>query len=238
MATLVTRPVRVRSDDIYFSAMSVIMLLVVVAGFAPTYFLHGAVFATLPSLLVHVHGAAFSCWMILSVVQPLLIANRTVRLHRTLGYGGAALAVCMVVLGIMVDTAAVRRGAVPAIFTTPHFILLNDMGVTLFGILVGCAVWQRRNSPVHKRLMLIATIGIMPPASTRIALIVHLPFIAGAVLYALLLSVIVYDVAVRRRPYMVTVITCLATAAIFPISKVLSYAPVMQRIVVWVQGHP
>ena len=237
MATLVTRPVRTRTDDIYFPAMSVIMLLVVVIGFAPTYFLRGAVFAKLPSLLVHLHGAAFSSWMILSIIQPFLIASRNVRLHRRLGYAGAILAACMVVLGIMVDTAAVRRGGVPSIFTTPQFILINDLGVTLFGVLVACAVWQRRNGPVHKRLMLIATIGLMPPASTRFGLLVHKPLIGPGVLFALLLSVIVYDIATRRKPYLATVLACLLTAAVFPISKALSYTPFMQQLAVRIQGH-
>lgn len=240
MATLASRPVVAtrRTDDIFFTTMSVIMLAIVVAGFGPTYFYKGAVLAPLPSALVHIHGAAFSSWIILFVVQNLLIYSRNVRLHRKLGYAGAALAVCMVGLGIMAITAAVRRGAVPLIFTTSHFILLNDAAVVLFGILVACAVWQRRNGPIHKRLMLIATIGIMPPASTRIAILVNMPFIAGGVLFALLLSVIVFDIATRGKPYLVTVVACLLSASVFPVTKALSYTPFMQHLAVRIQGHP
>ncbi len=238
MATLVARPVRARVDDVYFTTMSFLMLAIVVIGFAPTYFLKGAVFAPLPSLLVHIHGAAFSSWIILFIVQTALVSTRKIRLHRKLGYAGAVLAACMVVLGVLVDSAAVRRGGVPPIFTTPQFILINDLGVALFGALVGCAVWQRRNGPVHKRLMLIATIGIMPPAITRYAILVHKPLIAPAVLYALLLSVIVFDIATRKKPYAVTVVASLMTAALFPLSKALSLTPFMQHVAVWMQGHP
>jgi hypothetical protein len=218
--------------------MSVVMLVIVVIGFAPTYFLRGAVFAPLPSLLVHIHGAVFSSWIILFIVQNVLISSRNVRLHRKLGYAGALLAPCMIVLGVMADTAAVRRGAVPPIFTTSHFILLNDTGVIFFGILVACAVWQRRNGPLHKRLMLIATIGIIPPASTRIAIFLRLPFIAGGVLFALLLTVIAFDIATRKRPYLVTVVACALTASIFPVTKALSYTPFMQHLAARIQGHP
>jgi hypothetical protein len=241
MATLASRPIAAtrRTDDIYFTTMSVVMLGIVVVGFGPTYFYKGAVLAPLPSPLVHIHGAAFTCWIVLFIVQNLLVASHNVRLHRKLGYAGAVLAGCMVVLGVMVDNAAIRRDGVPSIFTTPQFILINDLGVALFGTLVACAVWQRRNSPVHKRLMLIATIGIMPPAITRYAVFVaHQPLIAPAVLYTLLLSVIAFDIATRRRPYAVTILAALATAAVFPLSKALSYTPFMQRLAAGIQGHP
>ncbi len=241
MATLASRPVlaRKRTDDIYFTAMSLVMLAIVVIGFGPTYFYKGAVLAPLPSPLVHIHGAAFTCWILLFIVQNGLIASRNVRLHRRLGYAGAFLAACMVVLGVMVDTAAIQRGGVPSIFTTPQFILINDLGVALFGSLVAAAVWQRRNGPIHKRLMLIATIGIMPPAITRYATFVaHQPVIAPAVLYALLLSVIVFDLATRRRPYAVTILASLLTIAVFPLSRALSYTPFMQHLAARIQGHP
>jgi hypothetical protein len=240
MATFVARPVttKKRADDIYFITMSVVMLAIVVVGFGPTYFYRGAVLAPLPSPLVHIHGAAFTSWIVLFIVQNLLISSRNVRLHRKLGYAGAVLAACMVVLGVLVDTAAIRRGGVPPIFTAPQFILINDLGVALFGSLVAAAVWQRRNGPVHKRLMLIATIGIMPPAITRYAILVHQPLIAPAVLYTLLLSVIVFDMATRKKPYAVTILASLATIAVFPLSKALSYTPFMQHLASRIQGHP
>ena len=237
MATLVARPARVRMEDIYFTTMSVLMLAVVVIGFAPTYFLKGAIFAPLPSLLVHIHGAAFSSWILLFIVQTALISTRNVRLHRKLGYAGAVLAASMVVLGVMVNSAAVRRGGVPPIFTTPQFILINDLGVALFGALVACAVWQRRNGPVHKRLMLIATISIMPPAINRYAILVHKPLIAPVGLLLLLLSVVVFDIWTRRRPYAVTVIVSILAYSVFPVAKALSQTRFMQHVAFWMQGH-
>lgn len=74
MATLVARPVKKRSDDIFFTTASVVMLMIVFVGFAPSYYLKGAIFAPLPSLLVHLHGAVFSSWIVLFVVQSSLIS--------------------------------------------------------------------------------------------------------------------------------------------------------------------
>jgi uncharacterized membrane protein YozB (DUF420 family) len=87
MATLVARPVRglKRADDIFFTTMSFLMLAVVVVGFAQSYFLRGAVFAHLPSLLVHLHGAVFSSWIILFLVQSgLVTAGNNRKVHKRL----------------------------------------------------------------------------------------------------------------------------------------------------------
>ena len=73
--------------------------------------------------------------------------------------------------------------------------------------------------------MLIATIGLMPPASTRFGLLVHKPLIGPGVLFALLLSVIVFDIAVRRKPYAATLVACLLTAAVFPYRKLSATHP-------------
>ncbi|MFC6646160.1 hypothetical protein ACFQBQ_11315 [Granulicella cerasi] len=122
MPTPLAPPVMKRADDVFFTTLSVIMLAFVVVGFAPSYFLRGAVFATLPSLLVHLHGAAFSSWIILFVVQSSLVATGNIRLHRKLGYAGAVLAALMVIFGITATIGALRRGAeLPSFFTPPRF---------------------------------------------------------------------------------------------------------------------
>lgn len=55
--------------------------------------------APLPSLIIHVHGAAFSCWMLLLLTQTTLVSAGRVDIHRRLGIAGFLLAWAMVVLG-------------------------------------------------------------------------------------------------------------------------------------------
>jgi hypothetical protein len=50
-----------RYDHLFFSGMAVLILATVFVGFARTYFLAGVFRAPLPSPIIHVHGAAFSC---------------------------------------------------------------------------------------------------------------------------------------------------------------------------------
>ena len=74
MATLVARPLRMRTDDYFFTGMSLLILGTVFLGFAHTYYLAGTVHARLPNILVHIHGAIFSCWILLLIAQTTLVS--------------------------------------------------------------------------------------------------------------------------------------------------------------------
>ncbi len=89
MNVTLARPATRRTENIFFTGISLVMLAIAAVGFAPSYFLKGAVFAHLPSLLVHFHGAVFSSSTILFVVQCLPCVGGNVRLHRKLGALGA-----------------------------------------------------------------------------------------------------------------------------------------------------
>jgi uncharacterized membrane protein YozB (DUF420 family) len=240
MATTVARPVLRRTDDTFFISMSVVILATVVFGFAHTYFLAGVFMAPLPSFLVHVHGAIFSSWIILFIVQTALVANRRIRLHRTLGTAGACLAALMVVVGIAATIAMVRRGATPPIFTPPMFLVLNCWGVTLFGLMIGWAILLRRDGAAHKRIMLLATIGIMPPAITRwpVAILHQKPFLIGVVFLCFCLAVVVFDLWTRHRPHYATVVCSLLVLSVQPTATALGHTPQLQHIAAWLIQHP
>jgi hypothetical protein len=103
MATVVARPDTPvqsakqlpgrRFDHYFFSAMAVLMLVTVFVGFGPTYYLAGVFHAPLPSLIIHLHGAVFSCWVLLLLAQTSLVSAGRVDIHRRLGMVGFVLAV-------------------------------------------------------------------------------------------------------------------------------------------------
>lgn len=70
MATMAVRASKVRADDIFFPAMALLILGIVLTGFGRTYFLAGMIRAKLPNLLVHIHGAVFVSWIFLVAIQP------------------------------------------------------------------------------------------------------------------------------------------------------------------------
>jgi hypothetical protein len=88
-------PRRFRSDDVFFLTMVLLILVAVIVGFGQSYFVPGMIFAKLPNVLVHVHGALFVSWILLLVVQTVLVSVNRVQWHMRLGILGAALAPLM-----------------------------------------------------------------------------------------------------------------------------------------------
>src|SRR6267143_465499 len=102
-----------RYDHLFFSLMALCMLATVFVGFARTYYLAGVFHAPLPSLIIHLHGAAFSCWILLLVTQTSLVSAGRVDIHRRLGIAGFLLACLMVILGVLAATDALAREVAP-----------------------------------------------------------------------------------------------------------------------------
>ena len=80
---------RVGNERRFHVAIAGALLFTALAGFAPTYFLKAVTHAPALSLLTHVHGAVFTAWLVLLLVQSGLVAGRRVAWHRRLGvFGG------------------------------------------------------------------------------------------------------------------------------------------------------
>jgi hypothetical protein len=228
-----------RADDIFFNALSFFMLAIVVVGFAPSYFLKGAVFARLPSLLVHLHGAVFSAWILLFAVQSSLVAAGNIRLHRKLGWLGAGIAGLMVVFGVLAPFGTLRRGAVlPPFFTPLSFLIDNVIGILIFGAFVAVAVWQRNNRKVHKRLIIIANVMLMPPALSRIPFVQHHFFVLPVICLGMVAALFVFDLFTWRRPLLVTVLGGLIFVASNPLMGAVEKTAFAQNLTVWAQHHP
>ena len=126
-----------RFDHVFFSAMALLMLATVFVGFAPTYYLAGMFRAPLPSLIIHLHGAAFSAWIVLLVTQTSLVSAGRVDIHRRLGIAGFLLAFLMVIPGILAATDALVRQFPPGRDPKAFFIIpATDM--VIFATLVFC----------------------------------------------------------------------------------------------------
>src|SRR3979411_1735862 len=98
-----TKPIKLRPsrqyDNYFFSGMALLILATVLVGFARTYFLAGVFRAPLPSLIIHIHGAVFSSWILLLIAQTALVTAGRVDIHRRLGLLGFGLACLMVTPG-------------------------------------------------------------------------------------------------------------------------------------------
>jgi len=63
----------------------------------------------LPSPIIHIHGAAFTAWILLLVTQTSLVAAGAQNIHRRLGLAGFFLGCLMVILGVMASTDSLVR---------------------------------------------------------------------------------------------------------------------------------
>lgn len=175
---------------------------VVVLGFGKSYLFAGLVLAPLPTLLVHIHGAVFTSWILLLIVQTSLAASGKLRWHRQLGFLGLFIAGAMVVLGTMVARWSLAAHRYPPIF--PPFVFFFGQLTTVgfaFPLLVFFAFHWRKHPATHKRLMIIATLSIFDAAITRwpITAISQSVLMTSAVVYSFLIVMIAYDLFSLHR---------------------------------------
>jgi FtsH-binding integral membrane protein len=175
--------------------MALLMLVSVFVGFAPTYYLAGIFRAPLPSLIIHVHGAAFSCWILLLIMQTSLVSAGRVDIHRRLGIAGFLLACLMVIVGVWAATDRLARGTAPPGLDTYFFYIIPVTDMLIFATLVFFAFWMRSDSSTHKRIIYVATTGLLIAAIARWpwALVHRNAPKAAIVSYVFLLMLAAYD---------------------------------------------
>jgi hypothetical protein len=151
--------------------VAILFPLLVLIGFARSYYLKPLFgFPPLPNLLVHVHGAVMTSWVLLFIVQVWLVAAHRTKVHMKLGVFGSFLALAVFMIGNITGIDAAARGSsVPGVPALSFLIIpLGDM--VLFAILVGTALYFRKKLDTHKRLMLLSALNLLPPAVARIPL--------------------------------------------------------------------
>ena len=185
--------------------MSVAFLVTAFAGFAPTYYLKGLSHAPALSPGLHLHGAVFTAWLLLLFAQTALVAAHRVDLHRRLGIAGAILAAMMVPLGMMTAIAGAQRGSTRPGFEPMGFMIFPFGQVVLFAIFIGAALWNRRRSELHRRLVLVATACLMTPAITRLPFVGQRPILSLGLSALFVVAGMLHDWKSRGRVHPVYV---------------------------------
>lgn len=198
-------------DRLFYGGMAIALGLTVFAGFASTYYLRffaGGPEATLTggpfTTLVHLHGALFTSWVLLFIVQTALVASRRVAVHRRLGVAGAVLAAAMVVAGTFVAIATAARGSAPPGMDPLAFLVIPIFDMVLFATFVTAALALRRDKEAHKRLMLLAYVSIVVAAVARLPGVLPLgppAFFGLSFLFVVVAAL--YDFLSRRRVHKV-----------------------------------
>ncbi|MDE3186145.1 MAG: hypothetical protein KGM96_01310 [Acidobacteriota bacterium] len=194
----------------FYTWVAVGIFLIVFAGFAPTYYLKSLFGTAALPLLLHLHGLIFTLWFALFFVQVRLVARHRVDLHRRIGVFGAVLAPLAACIAIAVAFHAGRRsylanpGSLTILSVRP---LALDFGSSLtFAFLVAAALYFRRRGDIHKRLMLLASCGLLLPAVGRFLELIPLRFLHAGGLWEMVgfteitpIVCVVYDTVKHRR---------------------------------------
>ena len=196
------RPVNRTVERVFYSGMAILLCVCVFIGFSPTYFQAGMLRAPLPSPILHIHGAVFTLWMLLFVVQAALISARRVKWHRSFGTVAFCLPPIMIVLGVIAAIDALHRGVKIGPLDPAVSAAIPLIGIVGFTIVIYASWRARRRPDAHKRLILIATMGLVAAAFGRFPWDrIGLPPAAGAVtgLGILLLILVIYELISIRR---------------------------------------
>lgn len=153
----------------FYFWMILVMAVFVFGGFGMTYAypLTRGTFAPAPPV-VHLHGLVYFCWMVLLIVQPVLVGTRNVALHRSVGTFGIALATAVVFMGTIITmlgaTGSLSGRAGPNL---NHGIYLGFLAVSGFTLMFTLAIRNVRRPEIHRRLILLAMLPLLPPGIHR-----------------------------------------------------------------------
>lgn len=151
-----------------YTGAAIVGLLVVFAGFAPTFYLKGVMGGPELDTMRYVHGLVMTAWFVLFFVQARLVATGRTHIHRQLGAAGIVMAALVIGVSMALAIAAVRAGRTPAGIPPLIFLVLPLGEMVAFAALFGTAIALRKRSEWHKRLMLLATLAMLAPAMARL----------------------------------------------------------------------
>jgi hypothetical protein len=167
----------VKTERFFYSGAASVFLLLMLSGFHPFY-LRGTHFDGSridPSIfrLVVVHGLAVTAWFLLFFVQAVLIAIRNRRLHMTLGWSAVVIGVAIASSGTMVAIRSVQLtpGFVFFQMEYPRFLLAMFVEMTMFTVFLTTGILTRKKPRIHRTMMLLTGLTILPGATARIPLL-------------------------------------------------------------------
>ncbi|MEQ7874004.1 hypothetical protein ABDK56_08355 [Sphingomonas sp. ASV193] len=166
-----------RAERRFYVGAGVFLLLLNLLAFSPAILDPSTRRVPLPfTPLVIAHVAVSLLLLLLFIAQGALVAKGRIDFHRQLGIVGAGLVVAMIGLGYAALVGEARRGfdlsgdlstpPLPPALVVP-ITMSTVIQLVLFALLFGSAFLYRHRPDIHKRLMLMAFLGVLsqPPVA-------------------------------------------------------------------------
>ena len=181
-----------KTDRYIFSALALYYLVLTSWGFLPSSINAGG---EMPVRII-IHGAIFSTWIILLVVQTTLISTSQRKLHAAMGILGALVVLVMIPAGlypvlykVSIGTKSIGEGG-------------QTTGILIFSYTFLVIGLFKRNDPFkHKRFIILGTMPLMGAAIVRIMQYqVDIPTVM-TLTFIPAITLLSYDYFTRRKIY-------------------------------------
>lgn len=165
----------------FFVGMALFLIFFVILGFGSTYGLQILTGSEISGSslvetdwVIHIHAIVFAGWMLLLLTQTVFVARDETSKHMTTGKTvGVGLAVAVLIAGSLITYKQIQAAVSEGLVTWADWpaILMGSGGswymLLGFGLLVGLALYYRKQPAEHKRYMIFATIILAIPATSR-----------------------------------------------------------------------
>jgi tryptophan-rich sensory protein len=165
--------------DKYLFYVNLFILLIVLVGFAPTFYL--TPFNDKPGLSGYliVHGATCTAWFVAVVLQSYYVIKGQLINHKKFGVYFSLLSLLLIFSGLVVNYYAIQSYLIefPSLTDATisdkqkhiaNIIVGNTVQLAFFGLLVFLGYRSRTKPGYHKRFMVFASILIIQQALVRI----------------------------------------------------------------------
>jgi len=237
-------------SDKYFFSMSIILYIIMIIGFAHSFFFRASVLHRGPlSPIFIIHSVLNIAWFTALVSQSwLAIRNRIVN-HKRNGIYWFFLSILVLLVNCVIVYNAAHKPPGPdgsLQMDVVGMVTGNTIITIQFVCFVGLSYFFRHRPEIHKRMILFATIGMIGTALDRFQRYEMLRFATSemnTLIYNLMIpellffSILGYDLVTRRRPYFVTVILLLVNLSVIFIFYLVFATGIAQKYVEFLRVH-
>ncbi|NOS94062.1 MAG: hypothetical protein HOP30_19265 [Cyclobacteriaceae bacterium] len=152
----------------FYVLLGIAAIVIVHIGFSRTYLAPVLSGTFSKRKILHVHGAIFMMWLVISTVQPFLVQMKQFQWHKRIGVLGFVLAGIMTLFGLYIGISAshikISLGEEQA---AKEFLFMPITDMILFATFAALALRSVKTPEAHKRYIVLTTLSILPAATVR-----------------------------------------------------------------------
>jgi len=223
----------------FYALIALILALFTIIGFSRTYYFRFLTDLPPLTMLVHLHGAVFTAWLVVFVAQTRLVAAHRVDLHMKLGVAAVALAVLILAVGFATTAVKANEPRIhPSGLTPEQFTVVGVTSLGMFAVFAGLGIALRRRAALHKRFMVLAMIAVLTPPSSRVLTMLGLreywTFLVPVVPALFIAWCLVHDWRRYRLVHPVYAIGGLVIVALWPLRLIAGRSEWYQPVGQWI----